>query len=230
MQHPPVARGTIVVWSDLSCPWATLALHRLRTARTRLGFDSTLRLIHRAFPLELINARPTPKELLESEMAIIGAKDATLVMEGWSRAPYEWPGTVLVAMEAVQAAKAERVGGLRASEELDAALRYAFFAESRPIQLLTEVLDVARSCPAVDADALLDALTAGTGRRTVLEDWRRAGELEIPGSPTFVLPDGQLVHNPGTVVKWQGKPGAGFPQIVSDDPSVYEQIVRTAAA
>jgi hypothetical protein len=89
---------------------------------------------------------------------------------------------------------------------------------------------VARACPAVDADALLDALTAGSGRRTVLEDWRRAGELGIPGSPTFVLPDGQMVHNPGTVVKWQGKPGAGFPQIVSDDPSVYEQIVRASAA
>lgn len=230
MQHPPVSRGTVVVWSDVSCPWATLALHRLRTARTRLGFDATLRLVHRAFPLELINARVTPKEMLEAEMAIIGAKDATLVMEGWGRAPYEWPGTVLVAMEAVQAAKADRVGGLRASEELDAALRHAFFAQSRPIQLLTEVLDVARSCPSVDADALLDALTAGTGRRTVLEDWRKAGELSIPGSPTFVLPGGQMVHNPGTVVTWQGKPGVGFPQIVSDDPSVYEQLVRAAAA
>ena len=36
-QPPPVAPGTVQVWSDLLCPFAHLALHRLRQARERLG-------------------------------------------------------------------------------------------------------------------------------------------------------------------------------------------------
>ncbi|CAL9557623.1 hypothetical protein [Streptomyces sp. enrichment culture] len=49
----------VTVWSDLGCPWATLALHTLRTAaRAR---EQDLLIDHRAFPLELFNHQPTPK-------------------------------------------------------------------------------------------------------------------------------------------------------------------------
>ena len=34
---PPVAPGTVQVWSDLLCPFARLMLHRFRQARERLG-------------------------------------------------------------------------------------------------------------------------------------------------------------------------------------------------
>ena len=61
--------GTInvTVWSDVGCPWATLALHTLHDAAVRAG--ATLDVTHRCFPLELFNEVPTPKGLLDVEMA-----------------------------------------------------------------------------------------------------------------------------------------------------------------
>src|SRR5438270_904531 len=37
-----IPQGTIVVWSDIACPWATLAVHRLRATRARMGLDDGL--------------------------------------------------------------------------------------------------------------------------------------------------------------------------------------------
>ena len=46
-QPPPVAPGTVQVWSDLLCPFAHLAPHRLRQARERLGVPVAVE--HRTF-------------------------------------------------------------------------------------------------------------------------------------------------------------------------------------
>ncbi|RKS71389.1 putative DsbA family dithiol-disulfide isomerase [Motilibacter peucedani] len=51
--HPaPVAPGTVQVWSDLSCPYATEAVAALRETRAALGLELDVHLEHRAFPLE----------------------------------------------------------------------------------------------------------------------------------------------------------------------------------
>ncbi|MCA1690698.1 MAG: DsbA family protein, partial [Actinobacteria bacterium] len=34
-----IAAGTIVVYSDIGCPWAHLAVYRLHAARRRLGLE-----------------------------------------------------------------------------------------------------------------------------------------------------------------------------------------------
>ncbi len=49
----------MTVWSDLGCPWATLALHTLRASAAERGQE--LVIDHRAFPLELFNREPTAK-------------------------------------------------------------------------------------------------------------------------------------------------------------------------
>ena len=130
--------------------------------------------------------------------------------------------TVLPANEAVRAAKAQSAA---AAEQLDMALRLAFFRDSRCISMLHEVVDVACGCDAVDADALVAALEDGRARGPMMAD-HRAHADEVRGSPHFFLADGSDVHNPGIRLHWED---AGYPVVDADDPGVYEDLVRRAA-
>ncbi|MFC6256393.1 hypothetical protein ACFP5Z_04965, partial [Kocuria oceani] len=80
---------------------------------------------------------------------VVGALDPELGGKPWQDDPSTWPITSLLANEAVHAAKAQ---AWAAAEELDMALRLAFFRGSGPISLLHEVLGLAAGCPAVDTD------------------------------------------------------------------------------
>jgi len=155
-------RGTIVLWSDLACPWAAIAVYGLRQERTRLGFDGQVVLDHRAFPLELVNGRCTPRRILGAEVPVAGALAPKFGFEKWQAPDAEWPVTTLLALEAVQAAKAQ---GFAAAEALDYALRRAFFAESRCLSMRHVILDVAARVPEVDVDAVAGRwTTAAPGR------------------------------------------------------------------
>lgn len=44
-----VPAGTLVVYSDIGCPWAHAAVHRLHEGRDRLGLTEAVRFDHRAF-------------------------------------------------------------------------------------------------------------------------------------------------------------------------------------
>ena len=221
-----VERGTIVVYGDIGCPWAHLAVYRLHRARARQGLQNAVRFDNRAFPLEIFNERPTPRLTLDAEIAVAGGLDPEAGWQLWTGLPHEYPDTTLPAMEAVEVAKEQ---SLAAAEELDRALRVAFFGESRPISMRHEIVAVARACPTVDADAVLDGLDSGRARRALIEQKQVAESDEVRGSPHLFLPDGTDVHNPGIEMDWHGKRG-GFPIIKSDDASVYDEIVRAAAA
>jgi len=228
MSYDAVPAGTIVVWSDVTCPWASLAVHRLHESRERLGLVEAVRLDHRVFPLELVNGRATPKPTLDAEISVVCSHEPALGWRMWSRPVHEWPGSVLLALEAVQAAKSEQVGGLVASEQLDRALRRAFFAESRPIGLLTEVLAIAGECPAVDEKALEEALSSGAARSAVIRDWREHESWGVQGSPHLYLPDGHNAHNPGIKLEWTDRDGRELPVITEDDPAVYDVLLERA--
>lgn len=219
--------GTIVVWSDLACPWAHVAVARLHRVREELGLVGEVVLDHRAFPLEVLNVRPTPKLILDAEVPVTGALEPGAGWAMWQRPAWEYPGTVLLALEAVQAAKEQ---SLRASEALDRALRVALFGQSRPIGLRHEVLDVAEGCRAVDAGVLAKCLDDGRARRTLMDQAEKAAGGRVQGSPHLFLPDGSDVHNPGVEMHWEGEKGRGFPVIDADDPSVYAGLLHRAAA
>jgi predicted DsbA family dithiol-disulfide isomerase len=220
-----VAPGTIVVFSDVGCPWAHLAVHRLLVARHRLGLDDEVVLDHRAFPLEVFNRRPTPRLVLSAEVPVVGGLDPDAGWQVWQGDLATWPVTTLLALEAVQAAKEQ---GLAASERLDRALRVAFFGQSRCISMRHVVLEVADAC-GVDAEALREALDEGRARRTVFEQCQGAEDGDVKGSPHVFLPDGSDAHNPGIEMEWVGEHGAGFPVIGKDDPRVYDDLVSRAA-
>ena len=220
-----VAPGTIAIYSDIGCPWAHLAVHRLWAARAKAGLTEQVHFDHRPFALELVNNRCTPRQVLEAEVPVIagaeGADEAGFQM--WQAPFHEWPVTTLLALEAVQAAKAQ---SLRASETIDRALRRAFFGESRCVSMRNVVLDVAAECGEVDVDALTQALDNGTARAAVV---KRPPDA-VKGSPHLFLPDGTNAANPGIEMHWMGEHGKGFPVIDADDQNVYEELVRRCGA
>jgi predicted DsbA family dithiol-disulfide isomerase len=218
--------GTVVVFSDIACPWAHLAVHRLHRARRRLGLEGRVALAHRAFPLELINGRPTPKRIVDAEVPVAGALAPAAGWQVWHRPEWEWPVTTLPALEAVRAAGLQ---SLRAAEELDLGLRRALFAQSRCVSMLSVILDVAAGCEHLDATALASALDDGRARRAVMDDLEVARGTEVQGSPHLFLAGGSSVFNPGVRVRWEGEHGRGFPVVESDDPSVYDTLLHHAA-
>ena len=219
-----VNQGTVVVYGDLACPWASLAVHRFHRARASLGLEDSVVLDIRAFPLELFNNRPTPKHVLDKEVAAIAALEPDLGWGGWSEAEWRYPGTVLLALEAVQAAKSQT---LRASEQLDLALRRAFFVGSRSIYLRSEILNTAGSCPDVDAGALAEALDQGSARHAIMLQKGAAESDKIEGSPHFFLADGSDFHNPGIEMHWDKE--RKEPVIDTNEPEVVQQLVERAA-
>jgi predicted DsbA family dithiol-disulfide isomerase len=234
-QPPPVAANTIQVWADLLCPFAHVAVYRLRQTRDRLGLR--VQLDHHAFPLELFNG-PHPRRGTDSEAVGLGQIAPEAGFRVWTGPDDLYPHTVLLAAEAVHAAKAQSIG---AGEALDAALRRAFWLQSRSIAHRQVILDVATEAaaeladapggPAVrlDVDELADALGSGRHRRDVMADFAIAGTDAIPGSPTLRLPDGTVTTNPGMRVHWEGPWAAGYPIVDADDPRVYEDLLRRAA-
>jgi predicted DsbA family dithiol-disulfide isomerase len=224
---PPftVAPGTIVVYGDIGCPWAHVAVYRLHATRARLGLDDEVRLDVRAFPLELINEQPTPKLILDAEIPVAGALEPAAGWQVWQRQTYEWPVTTLPALEAVEAAKEQ---GLRASETLDRALRVALFGQSRTISMRHEILAVADEA-GLDVAALKDAMIHGGARAAIEQQLAVSLSPAVRGSPHLFLPDGTDVHNPGVTLHWEGDYQAGFPVVDADDPSVYEDLVKRAA-
>lgn len=223
-----VRPGVVVVYGDIGCPWASLAVHRLVRRRDERGLDGQVVLDHRAFPLELVNGRVTPRALLDAEITVIASHEPSLGWQPWQEDPSAWPGTTLLALEAVQTAKAPQVGGLPASEELDAALRHAWYAESRPIQLWAVVLDVARRCERVDADALEALLRGGAGRAQVVAQWQQAKPSGVQGSPHLFTAGGYDVHNPGISLAWTKGPMQGVPVIERDDADAYDEVLDHA--
>jgi predicted DsbA family dithiol-disulfide isomerase len=218
----------LVVFSDVLCPWATVVVLRLHAARARAGADDEVAIVHRALPLELLLERPVARRVVDAEIPLCASLTPEFGWSLWQGRAEEYPATSLLAAEAIQAASAQ---SLRAGEQLDLALRRAFFVGSRCISLRHEVLAAAETCPDVDVDALAAALDGGLFRATVMADFRASRADGIPCSGTVVLPDGTAVCNPGTTTGWiGGSMPRGTPVLIDDDPSAYDRLVAQALA
>jgi predicted DsbA family dithiol-disulfide isomerase len=222
-----VAPGTIVIYSDIGCPWAHIAVWRLNDARRRMRLTDAVRFDHRVFPLELFNSQPTPRDELEAELDACMDIEPRAGWQRWSAPDWAYPVTMLPPMEAVQAAKEQ---SLEAQEELDIGLRRAFWAESRCVSLRHVILEVARDCEHVDLVQLADAMDSGRARHAIFEQWEIAKTDAVQGSPHLFLADGWNAENPGLQMNWsQRDDGQWAPSLVSDDRDVYLGLVRRAA-
>ncbi|MEW2138083.1 DsbA family protein [Streptomyces sp. NPDC005409] len=218
--------GIITVFSDIWCSFAHIAIHRLHTTRSRLGLENQVSFDLRAFPLELLNDAPSPRPGTDSEVGRMASLEPAAGWQLWQAKDWLYPSTVLPALEAVQAAKAQ---SLAASEQLDLGLRKAFWAESRSISHRKVILDVAAETGVVDVTALAESLDDGRARSTLSGQAALARTDAIRCSPHVFLPDGSDWANPGIDVRWEGAYGVGFPVIESDDPEIYEGLLLAAA-
>jgi predicted DsbA family dithiol-disulfide isomerase len=208
--------GALVFRSDVICPWATVALIRLRRARAELGLDH-VPIIHLAHALELRLRVPLPRRIVDAEVVLCAAAEPGFGWSPWFGPLDEFPVSTLLALEAVQAARLQSEAG---AEQLDLALRQAFFVRSRCITMLNEVLAAADSCD-LDVGALEQALEAGLARSSVL---RQSQEGHCSG--VVVLPDGSEHCNPGVRTGWIGtKLPQVVPRVLSDDPATIRELV-----
>lgn len=216
----------LVLYSDVVCPWATVMVLRFREARARAGAEDELGIVHRALPLELEHSMAIPRRIVDSEIPLCASLTPDFGWTLWQGRSEEYPVTVLPALEAVRAAGEQSVC---AGEELDLALRRAFFTRSRCISMRHEILAIAAGCDAVDADAVAQALDTGAFREAVTADFATAKENGVPCSGTFVLPDGSMQCNPGTETGWVGgRFPRGTPVLVQDEPEAYDRLVAQA--
>lgn len=224
MTQPHVSPGTVVAFTDVMCGWSTLAFHRFYQARAAAGLDDQLTLDPQLFLLEDVNQMALNTKIIEGEKPVIGALAEELDFKPWQRDPSEYPVTSLPANEAVHAVKEQSA---RAAEQLDMALRLAFWRDSRCISMRHEILDIAAGCDRVDVDQLRDALDTGRARGPMMRAYEACRD-SVQGSPHFFLPDGSSMHNPGIKMHQVGSPGAGFLVVDSDNSDVYADLVRRA--
>lgn len=186
---------TIEVYSSIDCPFAYLAIHRLRQVWP--AYAGRLRIGWRALALEYVNRRGTPKPLLEAELELLPRIDATLPTRRWDRPAWEWPVTMWPAFEALACAQAQ---GHDAAYAMSWALRHAFFAQGRSPALRHEILAIAADAAqeaAIDLARFESDWDAGRHKQSVIAESRRGWEeLRLPGSPTFVLPSGRALEGP----------------------------------
>ena len=220
-------RHVLTVWSDIGCPWASLALHTLHAAAEHN--HQPLVIDHRAFPLELFNRRATPKPIIEAEIVAIAGLCPQLNWRQWSAPDGTYPVTMLPAMAAVQAAKDEQIGGWAASDELDTRLRHAFYSEGRCISMHSEILDIAAACTSVDEKALATALEQGRGVADVYAQWRIAKKAPVTGSP-HLFSNTVGLHNPGVEYRWTAPPDdGGVPRFTSYTTKWADAVLATTS-
>jgi len=206
----------ITFWSDIHCPWAYVAIIRLHRMRDHLGANP-LTFDLRSYPRELAGGEKINAEITQREVVALAQLEPT----AFSALPGEaWPSTNLPAFEA------QKWGfslGQEIGEAFDLALRRAVFLHGHNLSVRSELLAVAET-EGLMADQLGAALDDGRFRKAVTADLDDALAQGVEGSPQVVLPDGTTHHNPGITYRRE----RGIPIIVSDHPSVYEDLVQVA--
>jgi predicted DsbA family dithiol-disulfide isomerase len=209
--------STITIWADMGCPWSYVAALRLHAIRDHLDAER-VELDFRALPLEILESEAPSPARRRYEMAALAQREHAAFSAYQQRM---WPTTLLPAFEA------QKWGyslGQHVGEQFDLALRRGLFLHFHNVSMRHELLAIAES-ERLDPSALATALDEGRFRKAVTADLDAAREAHITETPTIVLADGEIHTNPGMTVQWV----RGLPIVVSDHPSVYEEIIRTAA-
>lgn len=178
----------IEMYSDMHCPYGYLTAFRLRNLRDE--YKGRIAIVHKCLALEYVNKRGTPKNILNAETPILMLEEPDIPYHPWHRPLTEWPVTMWPAFEAIKCAEQQ---GLAQADELDWAIRKAFFAESRCISMRHVLFDLAEEV-GLDMVRFAEAYDSGQTKRLVLEEAQAGWEkLKVEGSPTFVLPNGKQV-------------------------------------
>lgn len=182
----------IELYADLYCPYAYLTAYRLRKLREE--YAGRVEIVHRSLALEYVNREPTPKRVLDMELPILMLEEPEIPYQPWAAPDSAWPVTMWPAFEAVKCAERQ---SMALADELDWRIRAAFFGESRCVSMRHVLLELAEEA-GLDPEQFSSDFDSGFAKSRVIAEARRGWEtLRVDGSPTFVLPDGTQVSNPG---------------------------------
>lgn len=182
----------IAMYADIACPYAYVSAHRVRKLRD--AYRESIIITHKSLALEYVNREPTPKALLELELPFMLQEEPDLPYQPWQGPESAWPVTMWPAFEAVKCAERQ---SLLLADELDWAIRVAFFAESRCISLRHVLLEIAQRV-GLEMTRFADDFDRGVTKYQVLQEAQEGWErLKVGGSPTFVLPSGKQISDMG---------------------------------
>ena len=197
----------VAMYSDLHCPYAYLTAFRLR--KLEHEYRDRIVIECKSLALEYVNRQPTPKPILDNETPLILLEEPEIPYQPWHAPESEWPLTMWPAFEAVKCAERQ---GPEASEELDWAIRVAFFAESRCISMRHVLFELAEQV-GLDLARFAADFDRGATKAQVLDEARDGWErLKVEGSPTFVLPSGEQ------------RPYLGLPKVELDAERHYRVV------
>jgi predicted DsbA family dithiol-disulfide isomerase len=167
----------VEVFADIVCPFTHVGLRRLVERRTELGRDD-VRLVVRAWPLEVINGEPMEAEAVARKAAALQQQVAPELFGGFD--PASFPSTSLPALALTNAGYRQ---GVETGEAVALRLRTLTFDEGVDVSQ-PDVLDRVATetgltvTPDLEDDAAI---------LTDLEEGRRRG---VVGSPHFFTPSG----------------------------------------
>lgn len=153
-------------------------------------YQGRVRLVERAFPLEVYGGGPPDRKELELEIWLAALQEPEAIFKPFGSA---WPTTTLPAFEAAWCAfqQGETIG-----RDFDLRIRRAFFAEGRNIGQREVMLDLAREA-GLDMEHFSRYFNHGEAYAAVLEEGRLGKELyNVRGTPTIMLGDGTKFRHP----------------------------------
>jgi predicted DsbA family dithiol-disulfide isomerase len=188
------------MYADLACPFAYVVHGYWR--RLRAEYDGRIQLCHRSLALEYVNREPTPKSTLDVELPLVLVDEPELPYAPWQEAASHWPVTIWPAFEAVACATQQSV---MAADDLAWAIRVAFFGQGECISMRHVLLQLAEQTD-LDLKQFTDDFDTGRYKQRVIDEARQGWEtLSVPGSPTWLLPSGEVVAD------------FGLPEVEADD-------------
>jgi len=166
---------SVEVFADVWCPFTHVGLRRFVARRDELGAD--VRLLVRAWPLELINGKPFDPVFIAEEVDDLRAQVAPDLFSGFD--PGHFPTTTLPALRLAAAANQRSP---QAGEQVALDLRDRVFERGQDISA-DDVLDEVAAVHGLRRDdpATLDA---------VQRDWDDGRARGVIGSPHFFTPAG----------------------------------------
>lgn len=161
----------------------------MRLQKIAPEYEGRVRLVERAFPLEVYGGGPPDREELELEIWLAALQEPAAVFKPFGA---DWPTTTLPAFNAAWCAfqQGESIG-----RDFDLRIRRAFFAEGRNIGKREVMLDLASEAN-LDMDHFTCLFNSDEPRAAVLEEGKLGKEkFGVRGTPTIMLSDGTKLRH-----------------------------------
>lgn len=152
-------------------------------------YEGRVRLVEKAFPLEVYGGGGPPRAILEQEIWLAALQEPDAVFKPFSD---DFPTTTLPAFDAAWCAAQQ---GEQIGRDFDLRIRRAFFAEGRNIGKREVMLELAREA-GLDMDDFARRFNSDEPRAAVLAEGKLGKEqFGVRGTPTVMLDNGKKMRH-----------------------------------